>query len=568
VGLQDGARTLRSGRGVGAGPGFVDPCDVESLASRDAAVVIDAERDAVVLVDLATGARTTLSGPGVGGGPIPLGLQAVAVDAPRERVLVVDRELSALLAVSLSNGDRTTISSDAVGTGPSLVGPRALALDLGRNRALVVLAVSSWVVAVDLGTGNRTLLSTPDAVPGPERPLDIVVDVFRDRALLADAASSSLSEIDLVTGARTILSGGFPTIGRGPEWSRPSGVALHLSGVPLVVDGAVDALFEVAPSGDRRVLSGVAHGSGPSFARPSAVSLLPGGWPIWMAPGFLVADAEARALYAWSQANRRELWSGPSRGSGPPFVELTDVAASSAGLVTRCVFALDAGLRALISVDEVSGDRTLVSGPGVGTGPELERPIRFVLEPSSPNPCAGTALVLDRLLEGGAALVRVDLSSGARSIVSDATHGFGGDFVDPVALELSGAAAFVLDAGLPGVLSVDPITGDREVAFLSPSAFVAPTDLVLHHAAHAFLIADAGVPALFSANWIPGTLTVVSGLDVGSGPSLPVPASLVFELSPTLVEHGSVPLVHVADAARGAVLTIEVPTGNRVLATK
>lgn len=122
---------------------------------------------------------------------------------------------------------------------------------------------------------------------------------------------------------------------------------------------------------------------------------------------------------------------------------------------------------ALVRVDLTTGLRTLVSdfgqGAPLGTGP-----VSVALE------TAGTALVLDpdAGLLGLGTLTRIDLDDGARSLVSDFGNLLQGlpPPLDPVGLALDQVGdVLVLDQGLGsgllgGVLRIDPVTGFRSLA--------------------------------------------------------------------------------------------------------
>jgi hypothetical protein len=581
VNPDNGARTLRFGDGAGTGGAFPNARDVEYIASRDSVLVTDGTLDAVLQVNLGNGVRTTLSSASVGSGPTILDPFGLAADEGRNRVLMVDELQSALMAIDLSSGERTILSSDAVGTGPSLIGPRSVALDLVRNRVLVTLALARAVVAVDLATGNRTVLSGGTATPAFVAPADILVDIFQDRALVADPGAAALIAVDLNTGTRQILSSsGATSVGTGPEWIEPAGVALHLGSVPFVVDPALDAVFEVgATSGDRRIVARVTVGSGPSLARPVAVALAPGDQHLSL-DSLVVADSNAlfqvslpenlnSMIVGPTDIGDRRILSGPNQGSGAPFVDLVDVAVTGVN-AGACILALDAGLPGIVKVAPVQGDRTLVSGLGVGSGTPFAGPIHIVPEFVSQGVCAPTALVLDAPLGGPSRLLRVDLASGERTILSDDTHGTGVGFLDPVALEIDVAQglAYVLDTGQPAILAGDLVTGNRSTRLASPTVFVEPTDMLFDFGQQRFLIVDAGVPGVIAMSEFPPSITVLSGAQRGTGPSLARPESIVLVLAPQLIEETIQMIPYVVDSARGAILAIDPTSGERVLQSK
>ena len=123
---------------------------------------------------------------------------------------------------------------------------------------------------------------------------------------------------------------------------------------------------------------------------------------------------------------------------------------------------LDAELRAIVTVDLLTGDRTGLF------------PLPFF--PGTPTDMAFDAS-RDRFLVAVAdppALLIVDLGSQTTSVLSDATRGAGPSFGRPVMLELVPSAtlgtipstpiAYVIDTLRGSVLAVDTSTGDRVIS--------------------------------------------------------------------------------------------------------
>ena len=152
---------------------------------------------------------------------------------------------------------------------------------------------------------------------------------------------------------------------------------------------------------------------------------------------------------------------------------------------------VDNSLDAVVRVDPVTGDRTVVSGciiipdgpcvdspppsPAnlVGSGPEFVNPQAIAIEAS------GQWLVVDNSLD---AVVRVDPATGDRTVVSGCIIipdgpcvdspppspanlvGSGPEFVNPQAIAIEASGQWlVVDNSLDVVVRVDPATGDRTV---------------------------------------------------------------------------------------------------------
>lgn len=553
-----GVRSVISGPNAGTGVLLASPRDLDVVASLGAAVVTDGELDAVILVDLATGARTVLSSPSIGAGPTPGDLHGIAVDLPRNRALVLDEDRGELMAVDLTTGERSTISSDAVGSGVSLSAARRVAFDPMRNRALVTVEAMRAILAVDLATGNREVLSGGTSGSGPvfSTPFDLAVDLLPDRAYVTDPGVGGIFEVDLGSGARRVLSS--HSVGNGPDLITPTSVAVRLDGIPLVLDSSLDALIEV-PFGDRRIVSGFSVGEGPALARPVALASSP------LFPERLAVAGPTELFTVDGSSGARELISGPGRGAGAPFGLVSALEVSRGP--NACIMVLDADLPGLIGVDRLTGQRRTVSGGAFGVGPSFSDPRCMVLEPSVVD-CASTALVADKLPGAPAAILRVNLVTGARTILSDPDHGSGPDMLDPIAIEIDlrsiEASAIVLDAELQAIFSVDLFTGNRTLSFFLPPLPGAPTDLALDAGRVLLTIADPPTLVLVSDQ----ATTILSDPGVGSGPSLSQPVALELTPSPTVGAVSPMPVAYVLDAARGSVLALDPRTGARVIRAK
>jgi DNA-binding beta-propeller fold protein YncE len=121
---------------------------------------------------------------------------------------------------------------------------------------------------------------------------------------------------------------------------------------------------------------------------------------------------------------------------------------------------LDENLQAVVTVDLMTGARTILSD---ATTPDTVNPFTrvFNIVVDSAN---NRALVLDSNLPG---VVAVDLASGARTIVSDASGpGAVNSFQMPVGIALDSVneRALVTDlAGFNAVIAVELTSGDRVI---------------------------------------------------------------------------------------------------------
>jgi hypothetical protein len=87
----------------------------------------------------------------------------------------------------------------------------------------------------------------------------------------------------------------------------------------------------------------------------------------------------------------------------------------------RQLFAIDRGVaEAVLGIDPASGDRTVISDDSLGTGPNLVNPLASAYDPFGPR-----VLVADNAQIGGAALLAVDPATGDRTVLSGPGVGVG-----------------------------------------------------------------------------------------------------------------------------------------------
>ncbi len=124
------------------------------------------------------------------------------------------------------------------------------------------------------------------------------------------------------------------------------------------------------------------------------------------------------------------------------------------------LYYIDARLQTLAFIALATGLRTLVSGGGVGAGPDFVDPEGFVLD--VPN---GRAFVTEGS-PGARRVMSVALASGDRTIVSGLGAGVGTgppNFNNPegITYDPQTDTVLVCDEGLNGFVSFDPDNGDR-----------------------------------------------------------------------------------------------------------
>jgi len=174
------------------------------------------------------------------------------------------------------------------------------------------------------------------------------------------------------------------------------------TGIPQVIE--VDR-----GSGARTLISGNGRGSGPALVMPNSVAVGPGG-------DILVTDiapvtGNPRLLRINPTTGNRSVLTGVGVGGGPA------VNVAAVGVEGGIIYVTDVVGNQIMSVDPATGNRTLVSGPGAGGGAPFFSPVSI----TSDRPGSIVVLDAERPAPGGlplGGLVRVDLATGDRTLIS------------------------------------------------------------------------------------------------------------------------------------------------------
>lgn len=325
---------------------------------------LEAVDGAIFIIDPLTGARTLLSGRGVGAGPALVDPQAVAISGDG-KLFVTDRTLGSpgnpaqniVYHIDTTNGDRTVVHNSAVGDGLpfELLGADVLE-DAGGQ--IVVL--------------GSTLVAGPP--PITEYPMGAVY------------------RVDPGTGVRTLHSG--MGTGVGSTMMTPSGIDRLPDGNWLVVDWEADQLLVIdSVSGDRTVVSGSTVGVGVAFNSLIDVAVLD-------STRAVLSSFDGGELIGIDlMTGERTLLSGIGVGTGPSLNQPWGVATSDSNQIYLADL-LDWDLAAdgaIYIVDPLTGNRTILSGRGAGSGPELLRPAQIAVV-AVPEPACGMALALGAIV--------------------------------------------------------------------------------------------------------------------------------------------------------------------------
>lgn len=285
----------------------------------------------------------------------------------------------------------------------------------------------------------------------------------------------------------------------------------HLEGRP----SREPAIWHVDPlTGDRQLITGRGRGSGPGFVSENLV---------WDPRGrILITDAPGSSILAVDPlSGDRTVVSSHNEALGHPDFNATAIAA----IGPDALAATDQDRRALFHIDLATGARSILSGSGVGTGPDFNRPYEIAAGPS------GEVYVID-IGSGddqiGTVLMAVDPTTGNRRILYG-DRDTPGAIGDPHGLTVLPNGDVLVRVYAGGLVRVDPETGlysTVATTHLGQGPQLEANDYVSSFLPGRVLLSDQHQGALFDLDLRTGARRVLSGVGVGSGPAMESPLGM------------------------------------------
>lgn len=210
----------------------------------------------------------------------------------------------------------------------------------------------------------------------------------------------------------------------------------------------------------------------------------------------------------------------------------------------------------IVALDMNSGARTIFADADTGNGPVLLRPRGLAVDSTN-----GRLIVADGQLR---ALLAINLNSRARTILSDASTGSGPVFGSPqgLALDASGSTAYVLDSSsaIRGIVAVNLQTGARTVLTGTDvgegPTFQVPQDVALDSAGNRLLVTDLLIPDRITAVEIStGNRSVFSDASTGTG--------TIIESAWRVAVDAAAGRALVVDSGRNAVIAVNLSDAAR-----
>lgn len=521
-------------------------------AANDVAYVLEPADSR--LVRIGPGGSAVVAAEDVGAGEVPFNLYGLGVDLAAQTAYAAksNGSGSAVIAIDLATGDRTELSGPSSGSGVAFQSLGDAAYDPGKGLYYVLDPTAATVVVVDVATGARTTVSGAGIGAGPAFTPATLNRIAPDFAAnrLLVTTNGELFAVSVVTGDRTLLAG--PALGTGPS----------LATVALAFAPAKNVAYVARNTAVLEVLAvDLATGNRTTLPYPAAPA---GGDDAGAFTCMRYDAANDRLLgsdYAGSAIRAvdvttgvRSEWFRVARGTGPQTPRPLGI-----GLLDDAHAVILDGTTsdALVRVDLATGDRSLLSG----AGPALGQNARAM----TIDPVGGRALVAGSI-GAGDGLVGVDLLTGARTVVSPGGVGGGVLLSNPFALDTDGVTAWITN-GTGTILAADLATGARTLLTDGASGagpkVVYAHGVVAHPAAGVLYVAggeaaDFGVYAVSLAS---GDRTAVSTTALGSGPIPPTAASLQRDASGTSLLGATV----LGSTSAASVTRYDLATGDRTV---
>jgi hypothetical protein len=351
-------------------------------------------------------------------------------------------------------------------------------------------------------------------------PSGIDIDVINNRALVVDSAANALFGVDLDSGTVNVISDKYT--GQGVNFSEPNSILFDGEKV-FISDRGLSSIVSVdLASGDRHLLSPSELAQGPILRVP--IDLILGQNTSQMYALDVRADAilqvdQAGELNTVSgdefliNSLGQPFRSSVSRGYGPRFV---NVGGFAFDFVTNTFVVSDVGQRLLL-VEGDTGHRSILSQDGIrGDGVSLYSPEKLVIGPGNQ-----AALVLDRgrfgVPDGAAKLVSVDLVSGDRTLVFNRDETSDIELISPSDLVMheSNNLVLVTDDGLNDIVSINLATGASRRLLAEHSSTGSINSSLLDLKRNRILTLDSRNTTMRSIDLITGEKQIISALDNG-----------------------------------------------------
>lgn len=214
-------------------------------------------------------------------------------------------------------------------------------------------------------------------------------------------------------------------------------------------------------------------------------------------------------------------------------------------------YLLDIDVNSIYALDMSTGSLSLISRQGVHSGPDITYANYMTY--------SNNKLFLSH--DTSDSIIEVNINTGVRSVVSDASNGSGTNFdrLKAIAVSADGSTGYALDDGLNAIFEVNMATGDRVIISNADngSPWNEPLDIIISPSnSNLAYVVDNGSDAVYSVDLSSGSRTLISRSG-SRGDGLSLVGISRIQLS------ADEQTIYVSDNYRKAIFAIEISTGDR-----
>jgi sugar lactone lactonase YvrE len=513
-------------------------------------------------IDLDSGARSTVTHCS----NAMLGMSAaqdVAVDSVNNRAFIVMSNAQ-VAEVDLNTGMCSVLSFDTIGDGPQLARGSAIAYDDVTTPAAPRLFIGSPesnapIIQIDVATGDRDFfpLINPGAVLSSVN--DLKVDANSGQLFVLDEQQGALLSADLQTGTRRIL--GSASIGSGPALAPANGIAIRPSdGTVFTAQKWGEILSVDTNTLARQTLIHSQIGMGPRMSWTDRLT----SEQAEGAPRSLLVTSNTGVHRLDLATGNRSIVSSSTVGAGPSGAIETIVLDTRPDHPAHAFGVMWGPTFSLVGIDLTNGNRELIVDLNLSSGTHLVGALGLDVENER------LLFAAKEFSDNNHALYSVDLATRKVTMVSGKLIGSGPALNFPGTFVLEPAShptrAIITNGSDHTLLSIDLTTGDRVVFSSSTPPFFQPGPLLLDSANASVLGVDNYGYELFSASLKTGVPQPLSGWQsttlktFGRGPMLLESNGLVMNPISSVA--------YATQSAAGSIIAIDVKTGDRVVISR
>ncbi|WP_444958952.1 hypothetical protein [Microbulbifer sp. ZKSA002] len=427
---------------------------------------------------------------------------------------------------------------------------------------------SNWYIAsVDLVSGTRRIIADQSTGSGADLQHILGIEA-RNGKLFAITRNRSIHpnvdyfiEVDLNTGDRSIISGG--TYGSGYPLNLSMGFTVDDIAEFAYIGDFYDELIEVnITTGERRLVS-----ERETYLKDNLVFEQNFHLAVDRTTESVYLNCSSHQLISIDiESGVRKQITKSKRGDGPPIRNASSARFDS---INNKILIINKTTQTympeIMEIDPITGDRKIIVSDIIGSGISVGNYYDFALGNKTGRIFIASSWYDPDSFETFDYIVEVDKATGNRTIISGSGYGSGPEFNNLLTLEIDEEKEllYVLDHYTDALLSVDISTGNRTIisqagGIGSGIDWTLPTYMALSSNKNFAYVTEQSSNSIYLVNLTTGHREIFSSDDVGEGPSLAGPTQIRFDSTRNklIVESYEV-------SGYQPMIYVDVETGNR-----